>query len=300
MNWSALGFDWNHVRAFLATVEEGSLSAAARALGQSQPTLSRQIAALEAELDVVLFERVGRGLSLAPAGHELLGHVRAMGEAAGRVSLAAAGRSETAEGTVSITASDSFSAWILPPLLGRLRALAPGLSIEVVAANDIRDLQRREADIAIRHVRPEQPDLIARRLRDTVGQFFAAPDYLDVRGRPERGGDLAGHDLIGFKPLERFVEQINGHFGLSIAASQVRYVTESGVVAWELARAGLGIAINAAEIGARFREMERVLPALPPVPVPVWLICHRELHTSRRIRLVYDFLAEALSARAIR
>ena len=108
MKWQTVSFDWNQARAFLVTVEEGSLTAAARALGLTQPTLGRQVAALEDSLGVTLFDRVGRSLRLTPSGLELLDHVRSMGDAAGRVSLTASGQSQTVEGQVCITASDLF------------------------------------------------------------------------------------------------------------------------------------------------------------------------------------------------
>ncbi|WP_172293417.1 LysR family transcriptional regulator [Pseudoruegeria sp. HB172150] len=295
MTWPAAAFDWNHLRAFLATVEEGSLSAAARALGQTQPTLSRQIAALEEDLGLPLFERLGRSLSLTPAGRDLVAHVREMGEAAGRISLAASGHSETIEGPVSITASDSMSAYLLPDILARLRAEAPGITVDIVAANDIRDLQRREADIAIRHVRPEQPDLIARLIMTSSAHLYASRTYIDARGRPTTTDDLRQHDIIGFQPVDRFLAEIN-RLGIPVEPHQIRLATESGIVAWELARAGLGIGIMDHQIARQFPEMERLVPELPAIPVPVWLICHRELQSSRRIRLVYDFLASALSA----
>lgn len=155
--------DWNHLRAFLATVESGSLSAAARSLGLTQPTLGRQVAALEQELGVLLFERLGRSLVPTLAGRELFESARSMGEAASRLSIIASGQSQSIEGLVRITASDIVAAHILPPILKRLNEVAPGIVVDVVADNDVRDLMRREADIAIRHVRPEQPDLIARR-----------------------------------------------------------------------------------------------------------------------------------------
>ncbi len=142
------------MRAFLATAEAGSLSAAARRLGQTQPTLSRQVAALEADLGVMLFERVGRSLELTQAGLELLEHSKSMGNAANRIALAASGQVQSIEGQVRITAGDVMSAYILPDALRKIRAQAPMLRIEVVATNDLRDLVRREADIAIRHVRP--------------------------------------------------------------------------------------------------------------------------------------------------
>lgn len=295
MNWSAISFDWNHIRAFLATAEEGSLSAAARVLKQSQPTLSRQITALEEELGVVLFERVGRGLALAPAGQDLLTHVRAMAEAAGRVSLVATGRSEAIEGVVSVTASDTVSAYLLPEMLKGLREIAPGITLDIIAANDLRDLQWREADIAIRHVRPEQADLIARRLRDSQGMFFASPSYVQARGRPTEPDDLLTHDMIGFQPVEMFIGYMQS-FGLPITEHQIKVMTENGLVSWELARAGFGIAVTMREVAEKFPEMERLLPMHPPIEIPVWLTCHRELHTAKRIRLVFDYLAEAWSA----
>ncbi len=121
MDWRSVNFDWNRARAFLVTAEDGSLSAAARALGMARPTLGRQVDALEEELDVVLFERVRRGLTLTPSGLELLDHVRAMGEAASRVSLAAAGQSQAIEGSICIAASEVYAPLVLPPILAKLR-----------------------------------------------------------------------------------------------------------------------------------------------------------------------------------
>ena len=180
--------DWNLLRAFQATAQEGSLSAAARRLGLTQPTLSRQIAALEGRLSLMLFERNGRYLHLTDAGRELLPHVQDMGEAAHRLSLSASGQQSDLAGLVRITASEVASAYMLPPILRSLRLRAPQIIAEVVAGDDIRNLMTREADIALRHVRPEQPNLIARLLSERKGYFYATTGYLDKRGRP---GDLA-------------------------------------------------------------------------------------------------------------
>lgn len=197
MNWQSITFDWNQARAFLATAEEGSLSAAARALGLTQPTLSRQVAALEENLGVTLFERIGRSLSLTQSGLDLLDHFRRMGEAASQISLAASGRSQAVEGRVTITATDLMAAYHLPPVIKTLRREAPGIEIEVNTSNDLRDLLRREADIAIRHVRPEQPDLIARLIGEASAYFFASPEYLDRVGRPQKPADLSKLDFVG-------------------------------------------------------------------------------------------------------
>jgi DNA-binding transcriptional LysR family regulator len=177
MDWRSVKFDWNRARAFLVTAEEGSLSAAARALGMTQPTLSRQVDALEDELRLVLFERVGRGLNLTPSGLELLEHVRGMGEAASRVSRAASGQSQSIEGSISIGASEAYSGFLLPPIIGKLRHEFPGISVEIVASNTSSDLLRREVDIAIRNFASSQPDLSTKKIRDDEAYFYAAHSY---------------------------------------------------------------------------------------------------------------------------
>lgn len=293
MNWDAVNFDWNQARAFLATAEEGSLSAAARALKQTQPTLGRQVTGLEEALGVVLFERVGRGLILTPAGTELLGHVRAMRDAANRVSLTASGQAQGIDGKVTITASDIFSAMLLPPVIAHLRDIAPNLEIELVAANDIADLQRREADIAIRHVRPEQPDLIARLLLETEARFYASRSYLDRAGRPEELADLAEHSFIAFVEPARMVNYL-APLGVPVTIENFKLGSANGMVAWEFARQGLGIAPMSDWVAERTPEVEVVLPDFAPFAIPVWLTAHRELHAAKRIRLVYDTLAAFL------
>ena len=191
MDWRSIGFDWNRARAFLVTAEEGSLSAAARALGMTQPTLGRQVAALEEELGVALFERGGRGLELTPSGLDLVEHVRAMGEAAGRLSLTASGQSQSIEGNVCITATEVMAAYGLPPLIRKLRQQEPGITVEIIASNATNDLRRREADIAIRVFRPTQPDLVARKIEDVSGRLYATPEYLERLGQPTTPADCA-------------------------------------------------------------------------------------------------------------
>ncbi len=294
MNWQNIAFDWNQTRAFLVTAEEGSLSAAARALGLTQPTLGRQVAALEQSLGVTLFERVGRSLSLTQSGLELLDHVRAMGEAASRVALTASGQSQTIEGQVCITATHVMATYFLPDIVKQLRDTAPGIEIEIVASNAVSDLQRREADIAIRHVRPEQPDLIAKLVRETSARLYASTAYLDAHGRPETVDDLADAVFIAPERSERFLSAMNS-FGLPLTKDNIKLIADNGVVNWELVKQGLGISITTEDLAEITPGMECVLPDFDPIPIPIWLTTHRELHTSRRIRLVFDLLAEALA-----
>lgn len=300
MNWQAISFDWNQVRAFLATAEEGSLSRAARALGLTQPTLGRQVAALEAALGVSLFERLGRRLVLTEAGRGLLDHARAMGEAAGGLSLSACGRAQAIEGRVCISASDVMAAYMLPPVLKKLRVIAPGIEVEVIASNAISDLRRREADIAIRHVRPSEPELIARLIRESTAYLYAAPAYLAQHGHPRSGTDLAHATFIGLSRPEQMMAVLQP-LGLMLERQNFRLIsTHSGLVGWELVKHGLGIGPMVEEIAALSPEVEAVLPQEVVIRVPTWLTTHRELHTSRRIRLVYDLLARELAARPSR
>ncbi|WP_377191341.1 LysR family transcriptional regulator [Ruegeria meonggei] len=287
-------FDWNHIRSFLATAETGSLSAAARQLGQTQPTLSRQIAALEADLGVMLFERVGRALEITQAGMELLDHTRTMGDAANRIALAASGQATSVEGRVRITASDVMSAYILPDVLHMVRAQAPRLQIDVIASNDIRDLMRREADIAIRHVRPDQPDLIAKLVQEASGHFYATTDYLNRAGRPKSKRALSQHEFISFGDTDQMIAYLKP-LGIHLSDENFRLGSQNGIVAWEYAKQGFGIAPMSQVVGDATPGVERALPGMEPIMFPIWLTTHRELHTSRRIRLVFDLLAEFLS-----
>lgn len=294
MDWRTVTFDWNRARAFLVTAEEGSLSAAARALGMAQPTLGRQVSALEKELGIVLFERLGRGLVLTQSGLELLEHVRGMGEAANRVSLSASGQSQTVEGTIRITASEITATYILPPLIAKLRGAEPGIAVEIVASNTVSDLRRREADIAIRNGRPTDPSLIARRQRDNEAQLYASCEYLDRVGMLANVEDALHAHYIGFDNNEAYLQGLAAH-GLPLTPAHFPVRSTSHFVHWAMVRQGLGIGVAPTAIGDAEVSVRRALPWLAPFVFPVWLVAHRELLTSRRIRLVFDFLTEELA-----
>lgn len=294
MDWQAISFDWNQVRAFLAAAEEGSFSAAARVLGQTQPTLGRQVAGLEEDLGVTLFERGGRQLRLTSSGQSLLKHVRAMRDAAVQISLVASSQSQSIEGMVRITASDIMSAYVLPPVVKHLCEIAPKLEIDVVAANDIRNLLMREADIAIRHVRPEQPELIGRLIKHSKAHFYASTVYLERYGRPHNFDDLVEHEFVSYGNPQEMVQFLEP-LGIHLTPKNFRVGSSNGGVAWEFVRHGMGISVMEDKVAEETPGLERLLPDMEPIVFPVWLITHRELHTSRRIRLVYDTLVEFLS-----
>lgn len=291
MDWRNVNFDWNRARAFLVTVEEGSLSAAARALGLAQPTLGRQVSALEEELGVALFERVGHGLELTQNGLDLLEHVRAMADAANAVALTASGKSQDIEGPICITAAELYAAHLLPQIVAELRDIAPGIRVEIFASNELRDLRRREADIAIRNAQPTHPDLIARKLGEDSATFYATPELISALGDRESATDLKGAKINGIGEIDDLIRALS-EFNFPIEPENIISMTNSHIVHWELTRLGVGMGIAPIHIGDADERVERVLPDSTPFGFPVWLVAHREVRSSRRVRLVYDYLAK--------
>ncbi|WP_147110375.1 LysR family transcriptional regulator [Tateyamaria sp. syn59] len=288
------GFDWTHLRAFLATAESGSLSAAARRLGLTQPTIGRQVAALEEELRLALFERTARSMTLTDAGRDLLVEARKMGDAAQRIGVIAQGRTQGLDGTIRVTASDMMSAYVLPDTLLKLRGLAPRLRVDVIAANDIRDILKREADIAIRHVRPTEPDLIARKINDASAHLYASKDYVARRGMPATVNALKDHDFISMADDDRFIAAMADR-GIPVTRENLRTGSTSGITTWEMMRKGFGLFPMSDHIAAQFDDAVRLLDGETDLTFPVWLVTHRDLHTSKRIRLVFDLLADMLA-----
>ncbi len=286
--------DWNQLKAFLETAETGSLSAAARKLGLTQPTLSRQVAAIEQRMGVTLFERVGKAMALTPTGLDLLEHARAMGAAAEALGLAATGRSQAVGGVVSVSATDAVAAIMLPPLVRQLREQEPGIAIEVIPSNALSDLLRREADIAIRHVKPEQPELIARLIREATAHFYASEDWVKANGHPRSAEDATHLPFVGSDRSGRYLGYLRMH-GLPLSEANFSCYADHTVAHWALVQQGMGIGAMMDEIALATPGVVRVLDDLLPVRFPIWLVTHRELRTSKRIRVVFEALAQGLA-----
>lgn len=286
--------DWNHLKAFLETAETGSLSAAARKLGQTQPTLSRQVAAIEQRMGVTLFERVGKAMALTPTGLDLLEHARVMGAAAEALGLAASGRSQAVGGVVSVSATYGAAAYFLAPIVRKLREKEPAITIEVIASDGNSDLLRREADIAIRHVKPDQPDLIARLLREATANFYASEDWVREHGHPRRAEEAAHLPFVGADRSGHFLAYLRQH-GLPLSEANFSCYADHSMAQWSLVRHGMGIGAMIDEIARDTPGIVRVLEDVSPLRFPIWLVTHRELRTSRRIRIVFDALAEGLA-----
>jgi DNA-binding transcriptional LysR family regulator len=291
---SSTDFDWRLVRSFLAVLDQGSLLAAARSLGVSQPTLGRHITELESQLASVLFERTGRGLLPTRTALQLAQAARQMQDGALQLSRTLAGTKSQAGGTVRITASVPVAVQLLPPILLDLRLALPDIQIELVSSNQVSNLLRREADIAIRMVRPDQTSLVARKLGETAVGAYAHGRYLARRGVPAQPIDLLQHELIG-SDTDPTIRQGFAAMGTPVPREAFALRSDDLLVQWQAVRAGLGVGFFT---DYQARTDPEVLPVLAGQlqipPLPVWLAVHREIRTNRRIRAVYDFLAETL------
>lgn len=292
---AASTLDWNLVRAFLAVVDAGSLSGATRLLATSQPTLSRQIAELERSIGVTLFERVARGLHLTVAGETLVPAARQMQVAAQVMSMKVLGQSQEMAGTVRITASEMTATYQLPPILAALRRAHPEIQIELLVSNRIENLLERHADIAVRHMRPNQAGLIAKSLGKMALNGYAHVDYLERVGGSIDLRNAALYDWIGYDTDDLLIK---GFRAIGIAVERDFFATrcDNLVTDWHMTLAGMGIGITAEVVGSQYPQMRAVLPSNLVPPLPVWLTAHRELRQSARIRVVFDALAKGLEA----
>ena len=287
--------DWALWRSFAAVVANGSLSAAARELGISQPTVGRHIETLELDLGLSLFERTLTGLKPNSAALRIFEPVGQAQSALAEAAMMAEGAQAEYGGTVRVTASVMISHYVLPQLLVPIRERYPGIAIELVAADSTENLLLREADIAIRMFRPTQLELVTRHLGDIPIVPAAHQSYLDRRGTPQTPLDLADHDLIGFDRSDLIIAHAQ-KLGFPLRRDQFKLRSDDQAALWELLRAGLGIGFAQANLLRTTPGMVALPIDLSIPPLEVWLTTHRELFTSHRIRAIYDALAEGLGA----
>jgi len=218
-----------------------------------------------------------------------------MAEAATHVSLTASGQGQSIEGTICITASEAFAAFVLPSIIARLRRDQPGIAVEIVASNTVSDLRRREADIAVRNARPADPELVAKKVRDDTADLYATEDYLSCIGGLHALEDMSRAHFIGFDDNDQFLEGLNAR-GMKLTPRNFPVLTGSHLVHWELVKQGVGVGVMATRIGDAEPSVRRAAPWFEPFEFPVWLVAHREVKTSQRVRLVFDFLAKEIAA----
>lgn len=290
--------DWNLLRALGAVLAQGSLTQAAARLGTSQPTLSRQIAALESQLGAPLFERGARRLQPTAQALALAEPAARMLAAAQACALAAdAARSQADEGigTVRLTASDMVSSEVLPALLAALARARPEIQIELVPSDQLSNLLEREADIAVRMLRPTQGTLITRHIADWPLGFYAHRDLLAAAGGPPTIDTLSQHRWVGMDQSTQLIDGFRAA-GFDVDRRFFAFRCDRHEVSLAAVRAGVGIGIVMVPLARRCPELVQVLPGLRLPVLPVWLTAHRELRASRRLQRVFDALATGLRA----
>ena len=286
--------DWGSLKDFVVVAEAGSLSSAARRLGVSQPTVGRRIDQLEKQLNAALFSRTPRGLVLTETGEQILERARRVEEEALAIERMAAGANQQLEGTVRISLTEDLGTWWLPDKLAKFHAQYPALRIEANLNNRMVNLVRREADIAIRLSRPQQPDLIARKVAVLAYGLYASHTYLARHGEPSGWRDLRHHYHVGFEHAIAdmpAIERMERFFG----ADRIRHRSNNYPAQLEATAAGLGIGAHCRFQANRDERIQRVLRDVADHRRDVWLLTHTDMRRSARIRAVYDFLAEALN-----
>lgn len=289
----AAHFDWTLVRSFLAVLDAGSLTAAARSSGAQQPTLSRHVAELEAQLGVPLFERTGRGVIPTGAALAMAEAARQMQDAADAVTRHLASARSATRGVVRITTSEVAATWLLPAVLARLQRAQPQIEIELVSSNGLTNLLRREADIAVRMVRPAQQSLVARKLGEIEIVAAAHRGYLAKAPPLLRPEDLLAHRLIGYDRDDTILRGF-ARAGLALTRADFALRTDDQVAYGRLVAEGAGIGFVARYNLRHWPGVVPVLPALAVPSLPCWLAVHREIRSSALVRTVYDFLAREL------
>jgi DNA-binding transcriptional LysR family regulator len=285
---------WELYRTFLEVVRDGSLSGAARKLALTQPTVGRHIDALESTLGFALFTRSQRGLTTTPAALELVPHAETMSAASSALRRAASGETTTDRGTVRITASEIMGCEVLPDILAGFRHQYPEITLELALTNRNEDLLRRDADIAVRMVRPTQKALIARRIGKSPIGLYAHENYVKKFGVPKSIAELNKHGMIGFDRDDRAFRSA-GPLAQKISRETFGFRCDSDTAQLAALRAGIGIGGCQRKIAERTPELVPVLAKVIQFELEVWVAMHENLKSTRRIRLLFDWIASGLA-----
>lgn len=289
--------DWAWYRSFLAVLEAGSLSAAARAMGSTQPTVGRHVDSLEQALGLKLFVRSFEGFAPTDAALELRPYAAGVAATAAALRRVASGhgRGSGVRGTVRITASEVVGVEVLPPILAALREAHPALGVELVLSNKVDDLLHREADIAVRMLRPAQSALVAKRVGGIELGFHAHQRYLAAHGTPKSLDELVQHTVIGFDHESEFIRRLQQRFP-TFTRSALAFRADSDLVQLAAIRAGIGIGVCQSALAARDKALVRVLRSKFSVSLDTWIAMHEDLRASPRCAAAFTALAAGLAA----
>jgi len=281
-----------YIQAFSAVAKHGSITAAARSDGRSLQTLSRHIAALEADMGVILFDRRSDGLALTKIGANIFEHAEEVVIAAASFVRAASDQNIAVAGTIRVTASKTIASFLMPDTFADFSKAQPEIKVELAVTNETVNVLLREADITVSMSPPaQQLNLIFKKIGELELAVFAATDYLTRRGSPRSLADLQGHDIIGQDGSQVDFRAM----GVPIGPNFFRFNCDDQTVTWQMIAAGCGIGLGHLRMGMANPRVQRLLPEIPIIKVPVWLTAHAEIGTNLRLRTVFDFLSDSLS-----
>jgi DNA-binding transcriptional LysR family regulator len=286
---------WDLYRSFLAVLRAGSLSAAARALALTQPTVGRHITQLQKLLGKrVLFTRSPDGLLPTAAARELRMHAEAMEAAAAALQRAATADLKEVGGVVRIAAADVMGVEVLPEILSEFRQEYPATAIELATSNQMADLLRRDADIAVRMVPPQQKALVAKRVGSVALGFHAHRRYLDRYGQPQQVEDLSQHALIGFDRIQPAAPLLKV-LPLPVTRDLFAFRCDNDLAQLAALRAGFGIGVCQRGIAQRDANLVPLLRKEFRVDLDVWIVMHEDLRRSPGVRSMFNHLVAALT-----
>lgn len=286
--------DWGAYRYFLAVADSGSLSAAARALNVSQPTVGRQVQVLEQALDVRLFDRRPDGYEITDAGQRILELVRDMEGAAQAIERQVSGENGRLSGKVRIAVAEGLGTFWLPEQVRRLAERFPDIDVELAIGASTVDLARHEADIAIRIGDPRDDSLIGRCVTSVSFGIFAANDYLERRGEPRTLDDLAAHDIIESTGAIADLPQAKALRQYCGDRRRIGLACNNLVTQFAAMTAGRGLLAIPLYMVPASPVIRRVLANSFNIELDLWLLTHRDHKETARVRAVTDFLCDAL------
>ncbi|MDU9394110.1 LysR family transcriptional regulator [Pseudomonas sp. zfem002] len=283
--------NWNDARVFLALARQQTLRGAAREMNVDQATVSRRIAAMEHALGSTLFLRTASGYQLTEVGESVLEIAERMEVSAIELVRRAQGQDRALSGEVRVTTTDSLAVDFVIPAVARLHARHPQVRITLNSSSDLLNLSRRDADIAIRTLKPDNPDLVVRRLASWPMGLFAAQAYLDAHGEPARGTAFAGHDLVMYEPwLQDAQASLAGE---PIGAGRIVMTGNTSILVRSALKAGIGLG----EIPLYMGQQDGLVRLWPECqrskPYEVWMVTHGDFRHTARIRAVIDALVQA-------
>jgi len=287
--------DWNLLRSFIYVVQEGSLSGAARALNSTQPTIGRHIETLEAELNLALFVRSREGLIPTEEALNLLPEAQSMAGAYRAFVRKASVDKQESIGTIRLAVSEIMGIEVLPDMLVKFHSLHPYIRIELSISNNVDNLLRRDADLAIRMTQPHQDALIAKKIGNSQVGLFGHKEYLEIHGTPTCFEELKHHPLIGPDEDPLFLTTLKS-YGLKLTRNDLTFRMDNQIAQLSLLRKGLGIGAMQLQLAKKDSNLQQVLADEITIPLPIWVVMHEDLRVDIKVRLVFDFLIAQLQS----